>query len=164
MLNLKWQRQSLLSTQTGCKWSNILKSLNSWFVLNLLYKPKASMAISLVLYTVFVENSRIEYSSLLMILWLFLKGVVEFFFLVFCTPHSELCFLCFSMSDLWVNRLPLRLPSRRLMQTYTVSGSARLPQDTRPWSQSSSRNCGSSTGQISWSYVEASSHHRYLWL
>ncbi|TKS75905.1 Methylmalonyl-CoA mutase, mitochondrial [Collichthys lucidus] len=32
--------------------------------------------------------------------------------------------------------LPLRLPSRRSMQTYTVSGSARLPQDTRRWSQS----------------------------
>lgn len=58
------------------------------------------------------------------------------------------------------NRLPLRLPSRRSMQTYTVSGSARLLQDTRPWSQSLSRNYGSSIGRISWSSVEASSHHR----
>ncbi|XP_029281644.1 methylmalonyl-CoA mutase, mitochondrial isoform X2 [Cottoperca gobio] len=59
-------------------------------------------------------------------------------------------------------RLPLKLPSRRSMQTYTVSGSARLPQDTRPWYRSSSRNYGSSTGQISLSSAEASSHHRTM--
>ncbi|MEQ2254545.1 hypothetical protein ILYODFUR_004783 [Ilyodon furcidens] len=48
------------------------------------------------------------------------------------------------------------------MLMFTALGSARWQQDTKPWSQSSSKSYGSSTGQISWSSAEESSHRRTM--